>query len=108
MLKASPGIASLRAKAGLTQLELSRRIGVTENTIQNWEKGKVGLEQIERVIKLCEVLDCQLEDLVECVPDTEPAEPEPEKRLTRLRQRLKTDTPAQKNLSKTSLLIKWR
>lgn len=62
-------IGELREKAGLTQRELSFRIGVTENTIQNWEKGRSLVEQIARVIKLCEELDCSLEDLVQEVPD---------------------------------------
>jgi transcriptional regulator with XRE-family HTH domain len=58
-------IAELRQRVGLTQLELSRRAGVTENTVQNWEKGRVGIEQIERVLGFCKALNCQVEDLIE-------------------------------------------
>ena len=58
-------IAKLREKAGITQLELSRIVGVTETTIANWEKGRSGIEWIERLIRLCRALDCQLEDLIE-------------------------------------------
>ncbi|MBO3463443.1 helix-turn-helix domain-containing protein [Aetokthonos hydrillicola Thurmond2011] len=65
--KAKPRIASLREKAGLTQLELSRLVGVTESTIQNWESGRSGIDQIERIIKFCKALNCQLEDLIEYV-----------------------------------------
>lgn len=101
-LKAIPKIALLREKAGLTQLELSRCIGVTENTIQNWEKGRAGVEQIERLIKLCATLDCKLEDLIEYVPDTETAELQPPGSLGRLHKLLNTDKRAQTIQTKTT------
>jgi transcriptional regulator with XRE-family HTH domain len=57
-------IAQLREQAGLTQRELSLLLGVTETTIANWERGRSGLDWIERLIKLCKALDCNLEDLI--------------------------------------------
>lgn len=33
-------IKQIRAKIGLTQAELAKMVGVTEATIQNWERGK--------------------------------------------------------------------
>jgi transcriptional regulator with XRE-family HTH domain len=71
-------IAELREKAGLTQRELSSILGVTETTIANWERGRSGLDWIERLIKLCRALDCNLEDLVtEQSEVTKIDEPEP-------------------------------
>lgn len=58
-------IKSLREQAGLTQRELSLIVGVTENTIANWESGRSGLDLIEKLIRLCEALNCSLNDLVE-------------------------------------------
>ena len=56
-------IAELRKKAGLTQAALAALVGVTPNTIQNWERdGRIG--QLERCAKLCEILDCQIFDLI--------------------------------------------
>lgn len=66
--KAVSRIALYREKKGLTQLQLSQSLGVTVTTIQNWEKGRAGVEQIERVINLCKVLECEPEDLIEYVP----------------------------------------
>jgi DNA-binding Xre family transcriptional regulator len=66
-------IAELRQHAGLTQLKLSQDAGVTENTVQNWEKGRAGLEQIVRVLKFCEALNCQVEDLIEVESKPEPS-----------------------------------
>ena len=63
--KPKPRIALLREKAGLTQLELSRLVGVTESTIQNWESGRTGTEHIERIVRFCKALNCQVEDLIE-------------------------------------------
>lgn len=54
-----------RQKAGLTQLEMSQLLGVTENTYANWEKGRSGLMWIERVVKLCKLFDCEAIDLLE-------------------------------------------
>ncbi|MBD0261214.1 MAG: helix-turn-helix transcriptional regulator [Tolypothrix sp. T3-bin4] len=65
--KAKPRIAFLRDKAGLTQLELSRLVGVTESTIQNWESGRTGTDHIERIVRFCQALNCKLEDLIEYV-----------------------------------------
>jgi transcriptional regulator with XRE-family HTH domain len=72
-------IAELREKAGLTQRELSLTLGVTETTIANWERGRSGLDWIDRITKLCRVLNCNLEDLiteevdeVESVDEAEP------------------------------------
>lgn len=55
-------IAKLREKMGLTQAELSQLIGVSENTIANWEKGGAS-KWIRHLSKLCKVLNCSLEDL---------------------------------------------
>lgn len=63
--KPRPRIAFLREKAGLTQFELSRLVGVTENTIQNWESGRTGTSHIQRIVRFCKALNCQVENLIE-------------------------------------------
>ena len=62
-------IALLREQADLTQLELSQLVGVTESTIANWEKGRSGLEWIDKIIKLCKALSCDLDDLIDYQDD---------------------------------------
>jgi transcriptional regulator with XRE-family HTH domain len=62
-------ISELRDRANLTQRALAIYLGVTENTIQNWEKGKAGFEQIVRVIKLCHALDCDWRSWSDSQPD---------------------------------------
>ncbi|MBN3893806.1 MAG: helix-turn-helix transcriptional regulator [Nostoc sp. NOS(2021)] len=69
-LKPKSRVASLREKVGLTQVQLAVLVGVTPNTIQNWEKEN-GLEQLERYLKLAEVFGCNVSDLVEYVPAPE-------------------------------------
>ena len=68
--KAKPRIAFLREKAGLTQLELSRLVGVTESTVQNWESGRTGTNHIEKVARFCRALNCRVEDLLEYVDNS--------------------------------------
>jgi DNA-binding Xre family transcriptional regulator len=58
-------IAELRAKAGLTQLELAIAMGVDPSSVRNVEKGRAGIDQIVRIIKLCRALECSVEDLLE-------------------------------------------
>ena len=71
--KPKSNIAELRRRLGMTQLELSRRVGVTETTIANWEKNRGGgLELIERFINLCEALRCSPRDLLSYDSASEP------------------------------------
>lgn len=66
-----PKIASLREAKQLTQLELAQIVGVTETTIANWEKGRSGTEWMDRLIRLCAALECDLEDLLTYIPQVE-------------------------------------
>lgn len=57
-------IKALRRRQNLTQAELAHSVGVTEETISNWENGRRGVEWIERVARLCEALECSPRDLL--------------------------------------------
>lgn len=85
-------IVEFRERAGLTQIELANRLGVTENTIANWEKGRSGLVWIERVIELCNTLQCRPDQLICYVPDTEPKKSNTNKREKVARLRKSIDT----------------
>ena len=61
--KAPNLIATLRERAGLTQLELANQLGVSENTIANWEKGSAS-KWIRQLHQLCSLLHCSLDDLL--------------------------------------------
>lgn len=101
--KAISRIGKLREQKGLTQRELSLAIGVTENTIQNWESGRAGLEQIERLIRLCQVLGCELEDLIEYILDTEEGSQKSKKpSLSEIRQLLGTEKVCKATKTKKS------
>jgi transcriptional regulator with XRE-family HTH domain len=73
-LKPKSRVAALRVQAGLTQVQLAALIGVTPNTIQNWEKDS-GLDQLDRYLKLAELLGCEVSELVEYIPIPEGEEP---------------------------------
>jgi transcriptional regulator with XRE-family HTH domain len=68
-------IAELRKSTGLTQQDLAALVGVTVQTVQNWESGKSGADQIEKFIKLCTVLGCNLTDLIALDPEAEKQSP---------------------------------
>lgn len=89
-------LAKLREQAGLTQVQLAVLVGVTPNTIQNWEKEN-GLDQLERYLKLAEIFGCNVADLVEYVPTSEEDKTTSPKGfsledLRQLRERWGTDT----------------
>lgn len=48
----------------ITQREIAIALDVTEQTIYNWEQGTGISIWIERVVKLCEMLDCEPKDLL--------------------------------------------
>jgi DNA-binding XRE family transcriptional regulator len=59
------GIEALRRKAGLTQAETAKAIGVDVSTIRNWEKRREGGSMFRRVASLCDLFECSPWDLVE-------------------------------------------
>ena len=90
-------VASLREEAGLTQVQLAALVGVTPNTIQNWEKEN-GLHQLERYLKLAEIFGCNVSDLVEYVDAPEEEKSKSKgfslQELSELRERWGTGTKA--------------
>ena len=56
-------IKQLRKLRGITQEELSERMGVHENTIRLWEKG-IREPRLSDMAKLCEVLGCTESELL--------------------------------------------
>ncbi|MBD2358576.1 helix-turn-helix transcriptional regulator [Tolypothrix sp. FACHB-123] len=58
-------IMILRKKAGLTQRQLAEKLGVTVDTIANWERGRVNLWHIEIFVKICDLFNCSHKELLE-------------------------------------------
>lgn len=47
-------LAAARVNAGLTQEEVAKTLGVSKNTIINWEKGK-SIPRATQMQKMCEI-----------------------------------------------------
>ena len=71
----SPKINALREASGLTQAQLAAKVGVTESTIRNWERGRSVTFYLVVFARLCAALDCAPDELVEPNPL---AKPQPE------------------------------
>ncbi len=56
-------VKNLRIEREIAQTELARAIGVSQTHLSNIETGKVGLTT-ENVVKLAEVLDCSLDEIL--------------------------------------------
>lgn len=55
-------LRSLRKSAGLTQLQVATRLGITEQAISRWENNHTE-PNMEICAKLCLILGCTLDDL---------------------------------------------
>lgn len=63
-LKPVVKIGQLRKQAGLTQLEVAKLLGVTENTLSNWEVGRSGTDWIKLIVQMCTLYQCEAQDLI--------------------------------------------
>lgn len=51
-------VAAIRTKRGITQRQLARQLGITEQTIQNWEHGRHNIP-VARIRDLAHALGCE-------------------------------------------------
>lgn len=63
-------LRKMRKKAGLTQQQASEKAGLCNNTsLVRIEATKTGNLYVSTLIKLCEVYDCELSDIVKLKND---------------------------------------
>jgi transcriptional regulator with XRE-family HTH domain len=74
-------LAGLREKAGLTQDQLSKKAGVSIDTLRRWEQGR-NLPRADDALRLAKGLGVSLDELVlsEDVIDEPPPAPEPKRK----------------------------
>lgn len=53
----------------MTQTQLSRLTGISYGIINSLYNGRVGRIKLDHLSKLCEALNCEIEDLIEQVPE---------------------------------------
>lgn len=56
-------IKNLREKAGYTQTELAKMMGLRQSTIAMWETGRTK-PKVDNLIKLCKILNCSIEKIL--------------------------------------------
>ena len=56
-----------RIEAGLSQSQLAEKTGLNVRTIQHYEQGSKVFDhaRIDTILKVCVVLNCKLEDIIE-------------------------------------------
>lgn len=62
-------LSTLLGKNRMTQAELSRRTGIRPNTINEMYHELCDRVNLEHIDKICEVLNCDISDLIEYVPN---------------------------------------
>ncbi|BAZ18739.1 XRE family transcriptional regulator (plasmid) [Calothrix sp. NIES-4071] len=58
-------LKEIREARGFSQEGLARAVGVSLNTMQRWEYNLIRSASFDTLEKLCEVLECKVEDLLE-------------------------------------------
>jgi transcriptional regulator with XRE-family HTH domain len=57
-------IVSLRKQRNLSQRDIAQALGITDQTVSNWEQGRSEPRlTIRQTALLCRILDCNLSDL---------------------------------------------
>ena len=56
-------IKAMRVHRNLDITEASKRIGITRQTLNNWERGKTA-PSTEKLVKLLNVYECGLDDII--------------------------------------------
>lgn len=56
-------IKKFREKAGITQMELAKKIGVNQTAISQWERGST-LPSASKLPLLASILSCTVDDLL--------------------------------------------
>jgi transcriptional regulator with XRE-family HTH domain len=60
----SERIVTFRKQRNLSQRDIANALGITDQTVSNWEQGRSEPRlTIRQVILLCRILDCSLTDL---------------------------------------------
>ncbi|AFY91975.1 MULTISPECIES: helix-turn-helix transcriptional regulator [Chamaesiphon] len=60
----SDRIVSLRKQHNLSQRDIAYALGITDQTVSNWEQGRSEPRlTIRQVVLLCSILNCSLADL---------------------------------------------
>lgn len=62
-------LSKLLGERRMTQSELARKTGIRPTTISEWYNEIVERLNVEHMDRICEVLECDLCDLIEYVPN---------------------------------------
>lgn len=58
-------LEQMRTAKGMSRAELSEKTGIPYQTIASWENGNRTFSKFESLVKIANVLDCKIDDIVE-------------------------------------------
>jgi transcriptional regulator with XRE-family HTH domain len=76
----------LRTEAGLSQMELCRKSGISIDSLRNWEQGRV-LPRIDAVVKLASALGVQVDALTKSMASGEGKKAAPAKKTRKRKEK---------------------
>lgn len=57
------GLIEQRKKAGLTQMDVAKALGITDSAVNQWEKGRT-FPKTEQLPKLAKLFGCTVDELL--------------------------------------------
>ena len=82
-MKFNEKLRSLRLNKGYTQEDLASKLNVTRQSVSKWEQG-INEPDIDTIKRLCKILDCTIEDLIDDDHDVETTKEVKNERIARI------------------------
>ncbi|RCJ19289.1 transcriptional regulator [Nostoc minutum NIES-26] len=84
-------LKEIRNERGISQNELARRLEMSLANVQKIEYGKAKSIPLETLDKLCQILECEVGDLLVRVPDSNDGSSKKEQKLVQVVDEVKED-----------------
>ncbi|BAZ33853.1 transcriptional regulator (plasmid) [Cylindrospermum sp. NIES-4074] len=84
-------LKEIRNERGISQNELARRLEMSLANVQKIEYNKAKSIPLETLDKLCQILECEVGDLLVRVPDTNDGSAKKEQKLVQVVDEVKED-----------------
>lgn len=95
-------LKEIRSERKISQNELARRLEMSLANVQKIEYGKAKSIPLETLDKLCQILECEVGDLLVRVPDSDGGDSKKEQKVAQVIDEVKEDKISRLNSKSTN------
>lgn len=95
-------LKEIRSERKISQNELARRLEMSLANVQKIEYGKAKSIPLETLDKLCQILECEVGDLLVRVPDSDGGDSKKEQKVAQIIDEVKEDKITRLNSKSTN------